>query len=242
MSMTRSFGVSLLACAALLSGPARAERPPSYLGVDISYANEMDDCGAVYRSGGKVVEQYAFFKSAGANVARIRIWNDPTWTPYSNLRDVKKSIARARAAGLQVLLDFHYSDDWADGDKQLAPKAWETLSTPDQAKALYAFTHDTLTTLDREGLMPDLVQVGNETNGEIVSSLARAKDPINWERNALLFNAGIKAVRDAGAGAKIKPRVMLHIAQPENVEPWFAAAAKAGVQAGDIITKLDDDQ
>jgi len=233
--MTRSFGVSLLACAALLSGPAQAQQPPSYLGVDISYANEMDDCGAVYRSGGKVVEQYAFFKSAGANVARIRIWNEPAWTPYSNLKDVKKSIARARAAGLQVLLDFHYSDDWADGDKQLAPKAWETLSTPDQAKALYAFTHDTLTTLDREGLMPDLVQVGNETNGEIVSSLARAKDPINWERNALLFNAGIKAVRDAGAGAKIKPRVMLHIAQPENVEPWFAAAAQAGVTDFDLV-------
>jgi len=233
--MTRPFGASLLACAALLSGQAQAQQPPSYLGVDISYANEMDDCGAVYRAGGQRVEQYAFFKSAGANVARIRIWNDPDWTPYSNLADVKKSIARARAAGLQVLLDFHYSDDWADGDKQLAPKAWATLSTPDQARALYAFTHDTLTTLDREGLMPDLVQVGNETNGEIVSTLARAKDPIDWTRNALLFNAGIKAVRDVGATAKIKPRIMLHIAQPENVEPWFAAAAKAGVTDFDLV-------
>jgi arabinogalactan endo-1,4-beta-galactosidase len=85
-----------------------------------------------------------------------------------------------------VLLDFHYSDDWADGDKQLAPKAWAKLSTPDQAKALYAFTHDTLVALDREGLTPELVQVGNETNGEIVSSLAKAKEPIHWDRNALL--------------------------------------------------------
>lgn len=233
--MTRFFGASLLACAALFGGQARAATAPSYLGVDISYANEMDDCGAVYRAGGARVDQYAFFKSAGANVARIRLWNNPDWTPYSNLADVKKSIARARAAGLQVLLDFHYSDDWADGDKQLAPKAWARLSTPDQAKALYAFTHDTLTALDREGLMPDLVQVGNETNGEIVSSLAHAKDPIDWTRNALLFNAGIKAVRDVGAASTIKPRIMLHIAQPENVEPWFAAAAKAGVTDFDLI-------
>jgi arabinogalactan endo-1,4-beta-galactosidase len=237
MSMTRSFGASLMACAALLgvAGQAWAAQPPSYVGVDISYANEMDDCGAVYRSGGQTVEQYAFFKSAGANIARIRIWNDPDWTAYSNLKDVKRSIARARKAGLQVLLDFHYSDDWADGDKQLVPKAWAQLSTADQAKALYAFTRDTLTELDREGLAPDLVQVGNETNGEIMSTLAKAKDPINWDRNALLFNAGIKAVRDFGAGSKIKPRIMLHIAQPENVEPWFASAEKAGITDFDLI-------
>lgn len=224
-----------LAASLLTLGVAQAAEPPIYLGVDISYANEMDDCGAVYRSGGKPVDQYQFFKAAGANVARIRIWNDPDWTKYSNLADVKRSIRRAKRAGLQVLLDFHYSDDWADGEKQLAPKAWAKLSTQDQAKALYAFTHDTLTELDREGLMPELVQVGNETNGEIVSSLAKAKEPIHWDRNALLFNAGIKAVRDAGAESKIKPRVMLHIAQPENVEPWFAAAAKAGVSDFDII-------
>jgi len=224
--------------AALLVAPAHSMlpgAPKTYLGVDISYANEMEDCGAVYRSGAKAVEPYAFFKSAGANVARIRIWNDPDWTPYSNLKDVKRSIRKARQAGLRVLLDFHYSDDWADGDKQIAPKAWAKLSTPEQVKALYAFTRDTLAELDREGLMPDLVQVGNETNGEIVSSLAKAKDPIDWSRNALLFNAGIKAVRDASAVSAIKPRIMLHIAQPENVEPWFAAAEKAGVTDFDLI-------
>lgn len=237
MSNVRTALVAL-SLSALMAAPAHAGSPGTlrtYLGVDISYANEMEDCGAVYRSGDKTVEPYAFFGAAGANLARIRIWNDPDWTPYSNLEDVKRSIRKARRAGLQVLLDFHYSDDWADGDKQVAPKAWARLSTPDQAKALYAFTRDTLAELDREGLMPNLVQVGNETNGEIVSSLAKAKEPINWERNALLFNAGIKAVRDAGAASAIKPRIMLHIAQPENVEPWFAAAEKAGITDFDLI-------
>jgi arabinogalactan endo-1,4-beta-galactosidase len=190
--------MAAMAASLLSLNVAQAAQPPIYLGVDISYANEMDDCGAVYRAGGKAVDQYQFFKSAGANVARIRLWNDPDWTRYSNLADVKRSIRRAKAAGLQVLLDFHYSDDWADGEKQIAPKAWARLSTPDQAKALYAFTADTLRELDREGLTPELVQVGNETNGEIVSSLAKAKEPIDWTRNALLFNAGIKAVRDNG--------------------------------------------
>lgn len=83
--------------------------------------------------------------------------------------------------------------------------------------------------------MPELVQVGNETNGEILSTLERAKEPINWARNAKLFNAGIRAVREAGAQSSIKPRVMLHIAQPENVEPWFAAAKAAGVTDFDLI-------
>ncbi len=227
--------LAAMAASLLSLSVSQAAEPPIYLGVDISYANEMDDCGAVYKAGGKTVDQYQFFKSAGANTARIRIWNDPDWTKYSNLADVKRSIRRAKAAGLQVLLDFHYSDDWADGDKQVAPKAWAKLSTPDQAKALYAFTHDTLAELHREGLMPDLVQVGNETNGEIVSSLAKAKEPIHWDRNALLFNAGIKAVRDAGRETGTKPRIMLHIAQPENAEPWFEAATKAGVTDYDII-------
>jgi arabinogalactan endo-1,4-beta-galactosidase len=229
------FIIAGMAASLLSLTTAQAAEPPIYLGVDISYANEMDDCGAVYKSGGQTVDQFQFFKSAGANVARIRIWNDPDWTKYSNLADVKRSIKRAKQAGMQVLLDFHYSDDWADGDKQLAPKAWAKLSTPDQAKALYAFTHDTLTELNREGLMPELVQVGNETNGEIVSSLAKAKEPINWDRNALLFNAGIKAVRDVSRETGTRPRLMLHIAQPENAEPWFAAATKAGVTDYDII-------
>ncbi|CAN5517132.1 arabinogalactan endo-1,4-beta-galactosidase [soil metagenome] len=230
----RRFTLALAASLVSLTVTQAAE-PPIYLGVDISYANEMDDCGAVYKAGGQTVDQYPFFKSAGANTARIRIWNDPDWTKYSNLADVKRSIKRAKQAGLQVLLDFHYSDDWADGEKQLAPKAWAKLSTPDQAKALYAFTHDTLKELNAEGLMPDLVQVGNETNGEIVSTLAQAKEPIRWDRNALLFNAGIKAVRDVSRETGTKPRIMLHIAQPENAEPWFEAATKAGVTDYDII-------
>ena len=83
--------------------------------------------------------------------------------------------------------------------------------------------------------MPDLVQVGNETNGEILSTLEKAKDPIDWTRNARLLNAGIRGVRDAAAQSVIKPRVMLHIAQPENVEPWFAAAVAAGVTDFDLI-------
>ncbi|MFL6843658.1 MAG: arabinogalactan endo-beta-1,4-galactanase [Allosphingosinicella sp.] len=217
---------------ALLLGAA-PPRPPLYLGADLSYVNEMEDCGAVYRRHGRPADPFALLKSAGGNLVRVRIWNDAKWTRYSNLADVRKTIARAKAQHLQVLLDFHYSDDWADGDKQIAPAAWAGLGPEAQSKALYDYTRGILAALDRDGLMPELVQVGNETNPELMGG-TRDK-PIDWKRNALLLNAGLRAVRDAGRVSRIAPRIMLHIAQPENVEPWFEAAASAGVTDYDLI-------
>ncbi|MEP6940483.1 MAG: arabinogalactan endo-1,4-beta-galactosidase [Rudaea sp.] len=228
-----------LACAllaALLAADSAGARE-FYLGADLSYVNEMEDCGATYREQGIAKDAFALFKEHGANLVRVRLWNDAAWTRYSDLSDVRKTIRRAKAQGMQVLLDFHYSDDWADGDKQIIPKAWEDIDgIDDLARALHDFTYDTLTELDRAGLMPELVQVGNETNVEMLGRKKPAKNaPIDWTRNARLLNAGIRAVREAGAASNIKPRVMLHVAQPENVEPWFAAAAKAGVTDFDLI-------
>jgi beta-galactosidase len=215
---------------------AAQDAPQLYFGADLSFVNELEDCGASWRAGGKPRDVFELLHERGANLVRVRLWNDARWTRYSNLADVRKTIRRAKGAGMQVLLDFHYSDDWADGDKQIIPKAWAGITDVDRlAGALYDFTYRTLRELDAAGLMPEMVQVGNETNGAILSTLEKAKEPIEWTRNAKLFNAGIKAVRDAGARSTVRPRVMLHIAQPENVEPWFAAAAAAGVTDFDLI-------
>lgn len=204
-----------------------------YLGADLSYVNEMEDCGAVYRKDGEPVDPFELMQAEGGNIVRVRIWNDATWTKYSNLADVEKTIRRARDAGMQVLLDFHYSDDWADGEKQLVPAAWAKMDTAQQAQALYDYTVGILTALDRKSLMPEMVQVGNETNSELMGG--KNDRPIDWQRNATLLNAGIRAVRDVGKTASINPRIMLHIAQPEHVEPWFEAATAAGVTDYDVI-------
>lgn len=236
----RPVRLALFGAAALASVAGRAAAPSGngrtdglYLGADLSFTNEMDDCGATYRWRGKPTDPFVMLKQAGGNLVRVRLWNSPTWTKYSNLADLEKTIRRARAAGLEVLLDFHYSDDWADGEKQPVPAAWAGMDTEAQAKALYQFTFDTLRKLDTEGLMPEMVQVGNETNPELMGG--RKGQPINWKRNAALLNAGVKAVRDAGKLSAIKPKVMLHIAQPENVEPWFDDATVAGVLDYDVI-------
>lgn len=222
------------ALVALCSLPASAT--DIYFGADLSYANQIVDCGGIYRDKGQPVDVYQIFKDHGANLIRVRIWTDGNKSPYSNLPDVIRTIRATREMGMQVLLDFHYSDSWADAGKQYTPKAWEDISdTAALEDTLYRYTYYILATLDHQGLMPEMVQVGNEINVEMLKKQGAPKEPINWERNARLINAGIRAVRDAGAQSKIKPRIMLQIAQPENVEPWFAAATQAGVTDYDLI-------
>lgn len=227
--------VLLASCAALLNAntPAPAAPQKLYLGADMSFTNEMEDCGAVFRDEGKPVDPFVLLHRKGGNLVRVRLWNQPDWTDYSDFDDVLKTIRRAHGAGLEVLLDFHYSDDWADGEKQRPPAAWAAMPLDEQERALHAFTRDTLDRLAAVGQMPELVQVGNETNPELMGG---TKDkPIDWARNARLLNAGVKAVREASAAHGKPIKVMLHIAQPENVIPWFDDATAAGVLDYDII-------
>ncbi len=215
---------------------AQTDAPQFYFGVDLSYVNEMEDCGALYHVDGEVSDPYAIFADYGANLVRVRLWHNPTWTDYSTLDDVMRSLRRAADLGLATLLDFHYSDTWADPSKQIIPAAWANISdTEELGAALYQYTYDTLMQLDAVGLLPDIVQVGNEINSEILRAEDASGYPINWERNAFLLNQGIRAVHDTGRDASHAPRVMLHIAQPEEAEGWLLAAERAGVTDFDLI-------
>ena len=142
-----------------------------YLGADLSYVNEMEDCGAYYKnSQNEELDVFKIFKDYGANLVRVRLWHNPTWTNYSNLEDVKKTIQRAKNNNLQVLLDFHYSDTWADPNQQEIPQAWESYLTDDTALSniLYQYTFTTLQILDSLQLLPEIVQIGNEINPMIL--------------------------------------------------------------------------
>jgi arabinogalactan endo-1,4-beta-galactosidase len=229
-------------CTTLMSQASAREL---YFGADLSFAGQMADCGALYRDNdGKIKGIYRIFKDHGANLVRVRIWTDGNKTKYSTLNDVIRTMRDAKAEGMQVLLDFHYSDSWADGGKQPVPIDWAGIDDDTKlADTLYQYTYYILTTLGRQGLMPEMVQVGNEINPEMLQKAApqlsngdiAIKPKINWQRDALIINAGIRAVRDAGKKFSVKPRIMLQVAQPENVEPWFAAATRAGVTDFDLI-------
>jgi arabinogalactan endo-1,4-beta-galactosidase len=232
---------STLAATAATSTIVRVEDTPApverFAGVDLSYVNEVEACGAQFRLGGKLRDPYELFAEKGANLVRLRLWNDPTWTNYSTEADVTRSSERAKKAGMNVLLDFHYSDDWADPQKQTIPAAWAAdIDDSDKLAAhVYEYTRDVLKRLGGRGLMPYMVQVGNEINTQMLRPAETRGEPIDWARNAKILNAGIRAVREARATDGSSPKVMLHVAQPENVEPWFAAAVAAGVRDFDYI-------
>ena len=211
--------------------------PDFFYGADLSYVNEMYDCGAVYYDKNNTQKDvYEIFFNEGVNLARYRLWHNPQWTNYSNLNDVKKSIKRAKDVGFFVLLDFHYSDTWADPGKQTIPAAWLSIvnDTPALAQELYDYTYEVLDELYKEGLSPDIVQVGNEINPMILQE-GELSWPIDWNRNATLLNKAITAIRDFSQDNDKVIEIMLHIAQPENGLWWFDQATEAGITNYDWI-------
>lgn len=223
-------------CAAAQAPAAAAQQDKTWRGVDLSYVNELEACGAKYRDDNGYQDPYAIFARAGANVVRLRLWHSPDWTTYSTLEDVKQSIRRAKANNMKVLLDFHYSDDWVHPGKQIVPKAWAGQSDDELAASLGTYTKSVLRSLDQDGLLPDYVQIGNETNTDmLIDKEVPEAAPINWQRNVKFFLAGVTAVRTVEKQTGKTIRVMLHVAQPENIEPWLDAAAPAGLPDFDII-------
>ena len=232
--------VLLISCSKDDSEPLIIENPSSnvfYYGADLSYVNEMEDCGAVYKdSNENFKDPYKIFAEAGTNLVRIRLWHNPIWTNYSNINDVKKSIQRAKSEGMNVLLDFHYSDSWADPSNQEIPAAWlnQINNTELLGDLVYNYTFDTLNELYNLNLLPEIVQIGNEINAMILQN-GEVKWPIDWSRNSALINKGIKAVRDISNQKNKKIEIMLHIAQPENALWWFGEAFNAGITDFDWI-------
>ena len=207
---------------------------PFYDGADLSYLNEMEDCGARFKNlKNEFQDPFKIFSQAGAEIIRVRLWNNPKWTNYSNLEDVKKTIRRSKAMGMKVLLDFHFSDTWADPSTQIIPEDWISFVDDEieLGEILYHYTESVLIALKDENLKPDLVQIGNEINTMILQKEGQHNENIDWNRNSYLINKAIAAVRNLDKNIEI----MLHIAQPENALWWFDLAVKNKITDFDWI-------
>jgi arabinogalactan endo-1,4-beta-galactosidase len=212
------------------------------MGADLSYVNAIEDAGGVYRKNNQPKDPFVLLKEAGCNTVRVRLWHNPArWQSslnggriYHHLEDVTKTIRRAKAAGMAVNLDIHYSDDWADPQKQFTPKAWENLPLAPLADSVHQYTLSVLLHLKNQNLVPEMVQVGNENNGGILWPVGKIENN-DYSAFATLLNSGIKAVRDFSKTSTIKPRIILHVAQFQDAMPWLKGIMSNGVIDFDIL-------
>jgi len=211
------------------------------MGADLSYVNEIEDAGAVYKMDGKATDPFVIFKTIGTNTIRVRLWHNPVWKKvtsngkmYSDLYDVEKTIRRAKEQGMAVSLDLHYSDTWADPGNQTTPAAWTGLSLAILKDSVYNYTLNVLNYLKAKNLVPEMIQVGNENNSGILWPAGQVLNN-DYQNFADLLKSGIKAVRDFSTTSTIKPQIILHVAQIQNAEYWMDQLVSKGVTDFDIM-------
>lgn len=196
-----------------LKGEAAKSRPvEKMLGADISFLPELEAKGIKFSDNGVEKDAIEILKSHGMNYVRLRIFNNPAtdsgYSPgkgFCDLNNTLQMAKRVKAAGMKLLLDFHYSDTWADPGKQFKPLAWKGLSFEVLKDSLYNYTKAVMTALKNQGTTPDMVQIGNEINHGIVWPDGNV---FNFDSLAQLINAGTAAVK------AVDPTVvmMLHVA------------------------------
>lgn len=200
-------------------------------GMDLSTLLELERCGAKYYDNGEERDLLAIMKSYDVDTIRIRLWNDPwseTGESYgAGENDLKTSLEiakRVTAAGFGVLLNFHYSDFWADPGKQIKPKAWADYGVKELEQAVYDYTLESMQTFLDAGVNITMVQVGNELSNGLL--WPEGKVP-NYDNIATFVNAGIRAVRKVDAAIP----VMIHLDNGGNnalYREWFDNFTKRG--------------
>lgn len=200
-------------------------------GMDLSTLLELERCGAKYYEDGKEKDILDIMKEHDVDTIRLRLWNDPKsedGEPYgAGNNDLAETIAigkKVTDAGFGVLLNFHYSDFWADPGKQIKPKAWKNFGVDELEQAVYDFTLENLTKIIEAGVNVTMIQVGNELSNGLL--WPEGKVP-NYDNIAKFVNAGIRACRKVNADIPI----MIHLDNGGNNElyvRWFTNFIERG--------------
>ena len=189
-------------------------------GADISWLPQMEATGyEFYNEKGEKEDVLKILKSKGMDAIRLRVFVNPNDDKGSGHCSKEETVAfakRLKSLGFRIMIDFHYSDSWADPAKQYKPKAWENLNFEDLKKAVYNHTYDVLLALKKEKITPEWVQVGNEIPNGILWPDGHSK---NFKNLGELLNKGYEAVK--AVNKKIK--VIVHIDEGNNTEKitWF---------------------
>ena len=210
-------------------------------GADISTLLEAEQHGATfYNQNGQQQDAIAILKANGVNYVRLRLWVDPqdaNGNTYgggsNNLENTLALAKRVKAQGIKLLLDFHYSDFWTDPGKQFKPKAWEKMDYPQLKTAIHDYTRDTIARFKKEGVLPDMVQIGNEINGGLLWPEGKSwgQGGGEFDRVAGLLNAAISGMKEnLTDGEQVK--IMLHLAEGTKNDTfrwWFDEITKRDV-------------
>lgn len=227
---------------------AGARQSPYLIGADISWVQQEEASGVTYFDQGDELDVLEILKRHGFNAIRLRVFNDPS-SPcrisatgdqtcgyqieadrsetFCDLDHTLTMARRAKALGLQLMLDFHYSDTWADPDDQNKPLAWEKLAFADLVTALGTFTRTSLQRFVDADVAPDIVQLGNGITAGMLYPDGVSTDE-NWPRLAELLSAASSAVRSVIPAS----RVLLHIDKPDSFATaswWVQSALDNGV-------------
>ncbi|MEU2061215.1 glycosyl hydrolase 53 family protein [Streptomyces sp. NPDC013455] len=195
-------------------------------GADISSLAKSEAKGGVYRTGsGATGDAVSILKSSGMNYARLKVWVNPA-DGFNDKAHVLATAKRVKAQGMKLLVDFHYSDSWADPGQQTKPAAWMGHTYSQLKTDVYNHTYDVLSALKAQGTTADMVQVGNEINGGMLWSEGSTD---NWSQLAGLINSGYDAVKAVNSSTP----VALHLAKggdKAGTEWWFDNAVAKGVR------------
>ena len=192
-------------------------------GMDVSSVLAEEASGVKYYDfDGKETDLFRLLADNGINMIRVRVWNNP-YDDRGNgfgggncdIRNAVEIGKRAAACGMKLLVDFHYSDFWADPGKQMVPRAWTGMEIEEKTRAVYEYTLDCMRRMKEAGIDVGIVQTGNETNGALCGEKT-------WMNIAFLMDAGARAVREIYPEALIA----LHFANPENADSYRTYAKK----------------
>ncbi len=216
-------GLSLALAALFMPGLSLAQNG-FIAGADFSDLKFFENRGITYKDGGQVQDGIQILKNHGINCIRLRLWTSSpaqaSADPYNYGNNTNYTVplaVRVKNAGLQFMLDFHYSDTWADPGHQTTPAAWAGLTFAQLLPQMRAYNSNTIVTFAAAGAMPDYVQIGNEitygmlwTNGYLAGPWSSSNP--SWIRLGQLMNAAIQGIEDATnvTGAKM-PRIIVHI-------------------------------
>lgn len=192
-----------------------------YKGMDLSFQTELESYDIDYKDEqGNSVDLLDYVESRGTNLVRLKLWHT-SQDGENTLTDVKAYAQRIKAKNMHFLLNFHYSDYWADPGTQTPPAEWQDYSFDQVKVAIYIYTRNVVQALKNQNTLPKIIQIGNETDSGFLWDYGKVWNEFdeNWPNYAELVNEAIRAINDVDTENKIK--IMLHHSSVENAIYFF---------------------